>query len=62
MSFTEDKIKLLDVHEEHQDSFLIGRDEDADIPPTQLSGDENAEQSVFASAVEANKSSKYRTI
>lgn len=47
MSFSEDKIKFLDVHE-HQESFFNARDEDADLPPTQLSGDEQGEQSVYS--------------
>jgi hypothetical protein len=41
MSVSSDQLKLLEVHEQHQESFFRGHEEDADLPPTELSGDEN---------------------
>lgn len=41
MSITTDKLRLLGVKEARQDSFFIDHEEDADLPPTELSGDEN---------------------
>jgi hypothetical protein len=41
MSVPENKIKLLEAYESHQESFFQGHEEDADLPSTELSGDEN---------------------
>jgi hypothetical protein len=57
MSITSDKLRLLEDKEARQDSFFISHEEDADLPPTELSGDENGEQSVFSQVDSANKSS-----
>lgn len=59
MSISNDKVKLLDVYEQHQESFFKGYEEDADLPPTELSGDENGEQSVFSTVDSKNKSSTH---
>ena len=57
MSISNDK--LLDVYEQHQESFFRGYEEDADLPPAELSGDENGEQSVFSTVHNKNKSSTH---
>ena len=50
----------LEAPSEHQQSFFLTRDEDADIPPSQLSGDENGEQSVFSVLESDKKASNHR--
>lgn len=58
MSFEGERFKVHETSEEGALSLLDNANEDADIHPNELSGDENGEQSVLASNLEGQKSSK----
>lgn len=57
MSLRADRYQVHETSEEDTSGLLADNNEDANIHPNELSGDENGEQSVLASSLEGHKAS-----